>query len=59
MYPPDTQKYHVLLIEVLIVLEQIYILLFTGKGQNYEYHNVENQKERRKSCRQSLRQKDL
>ncbi len=29
MDPPDTQKYHVLLIEVLIVLEQIYILLFT------------------------------
>ncbi len=30
-----------------------------GKGQNYEFHNVENQKEHRKSWRQSLHRKDL
>ncbi len=34
-------------------------IAFKGKGQNYEYHNVENQKERRKSWRRSLHQKDL
>ena len=31
----------------------------TGKGQNYEFHNVENQKEHRKSWRRSLHRKDL
>ena len=30
-----------------------------GKGQNYEYHNVENQKDLRKLCRQSEHRKDL
>ncbi len=30
-----------------------------GKGQNYEFHNVENQKELRKLHRRSLRRKDL
>jgi hypothetical protein len=30
-----------------------------GKGQNYEFHNVKNQKEHRKSWRQSLHQKWL
>jgi hypothetical protein len=30
-----------------------------GKGQNYEFHNVENQKEHRKSWRRSLHRKDL
>jgi hypothetical protein len=30
-----------------------------GKGQNYEYHNVENQKEHQKSWRRSLHRKDL
>ncbi len=30
-----------------------------GKGQNYEFHNVENPKELRKSCRRSLHRKDL
>ncbi len=30
-----------------------------GKGQNYEFHNVKNQKELRKLRRRSLRQKDL
>ena len=33
--------------------------LTLGKGQNYEYHNVENQKEHRKSWRRSLHRKDL
>jgi hypothetical protein len=30
-----------------------------GKGQNYENQNVENQKEHRKPCKPSQRQKDL
>ncbi len=30
-----------------------------GKGQNYEFHYVENQKEHRKSWRRSLHRKDL
>ncbi len=30
-----------------------------GKGQNYENHNVENQKEHQKSWRRSLHRKDL
>ena len=30
-----------------------------GKGQNYEFHNVENQKEHRKPCKPSQRRKDL
>ncbi len=29
-----------------------------GKGQNYENHNVENQKELRKLCRRSEHRKD-
>jgi hypothetical protein len=28
-----------------------------GNGQNYENHNVENQKEHRKICNQSLHRK--
>ena len=32
---------------------------FTGKGQNYENQNVENQKEHRKPCKPSQRRKDL
>ena len=47
---------------------KVQILLFTekanshkimGKGQNYKFHNVENQKEHRKSWRRSLHRKDL
>ncbi len=35
-------------------------MMFTrGKGQNYKFHNVENQKEHRKSWRPSLHRKDL
>jgi hypothetical protein len=30
-----------------------------GKGQNYEFHNVENQKEHRKKFKGSEHQKDL
>ncbi len=30
-----------------------------GKGQNYKNQNVENQKELRKPCKPSQRQKDL
>ena len=30
-----------------------------GKGQNYEYHNVENQNDLRKLRRRSEHQKDL
>ncbi len=30
-----------------------------GKGQNYEFHNVKNQKEHRKSWRQSQHRKAL
>ena len=30
-----------------------------GNGQNYEYQNVENQKELRKPCKPSQRRKDL
>jgi hypothetical protein len=33
--------------------------LVTGKGQNYEFHNVENQKEHRKIWRQSQHRKAL
>ncbi len=33
--------------------------LGAGKGQNYEFHNVENQKEHQKSWRQSLHRKWL
>ena len=31
----------------------------SGNGQNYEYQNVENQKELRKPCKPSQRRKDL
>ena len=34
-------------------------LKLTGKGQNYEFHNVENQKEHRKPCKPSQRRKGL
>ena len=34
------------------------MLLKVGKGQNYENHNVENQKELRKLRRRSEHQKD-
>ncbi len=35
------------------------VKLLTGKGQNYENHNVENQKELRKLRRRSEHRKDL
>ena len=31
----------------------------TGKGQNYEFHNVENQKEHQKKFKGSEHRKDL
>jgi hypothetical protein len=34
-------------------------LVSAGNGQNYEYQNVENQKELRKPCKPSQRRKDL
>ncbi len=33
--------------------------LIKGKGQNYEFHNVKNQKEHQKISRQSQHRKDL
>ena len=41
----------------VIAFGGVYYIL--GKGQNYEFHNVENQKEHRKSWRRSLHRKDL
>ena len=35
------------------------IYFFLGKGQNYEFHNVKNQKEHVKSWRRSQHRKDL
>ena len=32
---------------------------FQGKGQNYKFHNVENQKEHRKKFKGSEHRKDL
>ncbi len=37
----------------------IFPLKFKGKGQNYEFHNVENQKEHRKKFKGSEHRKDL
>ncbi len=37
----------------------MYFIMATGKGQNYENQNVENQKELRKLRRRSERQNDL
>ena len=34
-------------------------IIYSGKGQNYENHNVENQKELRKLCRRSERRNGL
>jgi hypothetical protein len=36
-----------------------FIIKFTGKGQNYEFHNIKNQKEHRKRCKPSQRRKGL
>jgi hypothetical protein len=41
------------------LLEELCNIIFSGKGQNYEFHNVENQNEHRKSWRRSLHRKDL
>ena len=43
--------------KVSTLVQEIYAKLM-GKGQNYENHNVENQKELRKLCRRSEHRKD-
>ena len=45
--------------ENLIINDGKKYMKLLGKGQNYENHNVENQKEHQKSWRRSLHRKDL
>jgi hypothetical protein len=41
------------------VISPLLNLKYKGKGQNYEFHNVENQKEHQKISRRSQHRKDL
>jgi hypothetical protein len=51
-------KNNIILIKTFSLYEFAY-MNFTGKGQNYEFHNVEIQKERQKKFKASERQNCL